>query len=242
LNAVDTFSLAAAIEMFALPTDLAKREKWKRQYQEKWDEYLGLVEAIPAPGPLESKIPVELNTVPFYGDIAWAWCTMQAQLWERRQSERRNKATTAAAQLEEMKNSPWSNTRYLNNALFQRGFVEALQTRAAILHGSRDNPQNRRTRFEAGAFTRGTWEFHTLAETVQGGQPLVKIFNVVVEHREPSLNQKKRRAVAQAIKALGREQLADIGQKVRESRIIEHVRDRTGLSVSDRYVRKIWKI
>lgn len=55
-----------------------------------------------------------------------------------------------------------------------------------------------------------------------------------------AVSDKKRVAVVDAIAHEGRQNLAGLSQKARESQVIDRVRGATGLSVSDRYVRKIW--
>jgi hypothetical protein len=57
----------------------------------------------------------------------------------------------------------------------------------------------------------------------------------------PSLNNRKRAAVLEAIEALGREYLSKLSQKEREPAVIAKVAaQHNNLKVSDRYVRDIW--
>jgi hypothetical protein len=111
--------------MLALPEDLTEREKWKRQYKEKWDEYLGLVEAIPAPEPLGPEIDLESRIA-------------HARRRELFQSERRVAYKAAHARIEEMKKSVWSDTKTKFEAEdFARGEWE-FRARAGTAQG--DSP------------------------------------------------------------------------------------------------------
>jgi hypothetical protein len=54
-------------------------------------------------------------------------------------------------------------------------------------------------------------------------------------------NEFKRKAVNDAITEIGVFDLSDLSQKARETRIQEYVKEKSGLSVSDRYIRDLFK-
>ena len=54
-------------------------------------------------------------------------------------------------------------------------------------------------------------------------------------------NEFKRKAVIDAITEIGAADLDDMSQKGREGRIQEYVKEKSGLSVSDRYIRNLFK-
>ena len=54
-------------------------------------------------------------------------------------------------------------------------------------------------------------------------------------------NEFKRKAVNDAITGIGVSDLSDLSQKARETKIKEYVKEKFGLSVSDRYIRDLFK-
>jgi hypothetical protein len=117
------------------------------------------------------------------------------------------------------------------------GLIEALDVDDAEIYGREGSRSAPRTLINA------DWRSNDRQFDARNGAICgdgIEIFDIEVLPIDPNLNQRKKRAVKAAIKALGRATLVGLKLKERESRIIEHVRDRTGLSVSDRYVRKIW--
>jgi hypothetical protein len=117
------------------------------------------------------------------------------------------------------------------------GLIEALYVEDAEIYGCEGSRSAPRTLINAD-WRSGDRQFDACNGAICGNG--IKIFDIEVLPIVPNLNQRKKRSVKAAIKALGRATLAGLKQKERESRIIEHVMDRTSLSVSDRYVRKIW--